>query len=120
VVFSMSPVFAAEPEAEVTNESLIAAGKRMKVAKPWDGSAYEGDMKQVEGFEKKLRAQVNVITKEQKKSELIDDVVGAIDAVYRDPTPMDPDARDMKTKATVYDILDSKLKGDKIVARSKK
>lgn len=120
VVFSMSPVFAVEPGAEITDEDLVAAGRGMKVNKPLDGSAFEEEMKQVKSFERQVRSQANVIAKEQKKSELIDEVVGAIDAVYRDPTPMDPDTRDMKTRSTVYDILDSRLRGDKIVVRSKK
>jgi len=92
-VFSMSPVFAVGP----------------------DNAGFEAEMAHVQAFEKQLKSKVNAIKREEKKAELIDDVISTIDSIYRDPTPMDPDARDDKTKAAVYDLLAVRLKGDKIV-----
>jgi len=93
-VFSRSAVFAADPE-------------------------FDNDLVRVQSFEKQLKSKLGEIKKEEKKSGLIDDVLGAIDTVYRDPAPMDPDTRDERTRTAVYDLLDKRLKGDRIIGGKK-
>jgi hypothetical protein len=114
---AVAPVmFSAAPATDPETTEFLATGRKLHAI---DGAEFESEMQQVEALEKQIKAKVNELKREEKKAGLIDDVVGAIDSVFRDPTPMEPEERDLRTRQLVHDILDRRLKGDRIIGGKK-